>query len=94
MSNNIIHLFSPGSFHEPQGIVGNREGLETLIHVIQRALEVDTTDATFFTSDGEGYDLFVKCISNTKLNVVALPYTEEYCKDERANVIYPWGPLL
>jgi hypothetical protein len=88
----VVHLFSPYAHHEEQGIIGNKDGLKALITLIQEAIDIDMSDAPFFVSDGEGYDLFVKCISDKLLNKVALPYTANYAEEDREDAIYPWGP--
>jgi hypothetical protein len=91
-NNPVVHLFSPEVHHDKQGIIGNREGLKALLQVIQKAIEDDKTDAKFFASDGEGFTLFVKCVPKSRENKMALPYTEDYCKEDREDAIYPWGP--
>lgn len=87
----VIHLFSPELHHAEQGIIGNREGLKALIQTIQKALNDDKADDPFFVSDGEGFNLFVKCLPDNRLNKAALPYKEDYCREERKDAIWPWG---
>jgi len=88
-----IHLFSPRSYHEEQGIVGNRAGLINLMNLIQVALDNKAVYDSFSTSDGEGYDLYVRCVTEDEEVAMALPYTEDYCKEERKDAIYPWSRL-
>lgn len=90
----VVHLFSPGAHHEQQGIIGNEDGLKALIQLIQKSIEDDKSDGQFFVSDGEGYDLFVKCLSDKRLNKMAIPYQENYCKEDREDAIFPWGSAL
>ena len=88
--NPIIHLWQPGSFHEEQYIIGNRDGLEQLQKLIQRALEKHDgkTSAEFSVSDGEGYTLIVRCTEN--IDKLAVPYSEPFAKENRETAIYPW----
>lgn len=91
----ILHLYSPAAFHEPQGIAGNREGLERLMDAIKLALELgDISQCGLYqTSDGEGYDLFVSLVPESDVVKMALPYTEDYAKEHREGAVWPWGEM-
>lgn len=89
----IIHLWSPGSWHEPQYIIGNKTGLEQLAALIEKVLKQKDSRATseFFINDGEGHDIVVKCVPEKDVYTIAAPYTEEYAQEHRENAIYPYG---
>jgi hypothetical protein len=86
----VIHLWSPPSWHEDQYIVGNREGLEELVKLLQKVLaeEKEVHQEEFFTCDGEGYSLVV--IHNEDDVNMAVPYTESIASEKRKNAIFPY----
>jgi hypothetical protein len=74
----IVHLYAGPSYHMEGYIVASRQGLEKLRDAINKVLEGNNFAVTeVFTSDGEGYDLFV-IKHDTSWDDVALPYTEYY----------------
>jgi hypothetical protein len=89
MKEPLIHLWPGASFHEDVYIVGNRRGLEKIKARIDSVLNSGGPEKTeVMTADGEGYSIhIILAEDDTKL---ALPYTEDYAKENRENVIYPW----
>lgn len=61
MDADILHIYGQEHEHQEAYIVGNREALETLRAAIDRALthEDGLAMSEQFTSDGEGYEVFV-----------------------------------
>lgn len=87
----IIHLYPNQSFHEPAYIVGNEEGLRALRAIIDVALVKRKASSEVFCNDGEGYDLHVIIAKDT--GILAVPYTEEFAKERRENVKWPWEKI-
>lgn len=73
-----LHLYAQSQWHSPAYIVGDREALMRLRHVITLALgDVDyQSKAEFFTNDGEGYTLYIKMMPSEWMDGIELPYTE------------------
>ncbi len=69
-----IHLYGQHSEHDEAFIVGTRGALITLRKVIDAALESNQETVDVFASDGEGYDLIVKCVSEEEMDLKPLPY--------------------
>jgi len=92
INNPVIHVWSPYAFHEESYIVGNREGLVKLYQAIGSVLNKSkgTTTASFFISDGEGYDMVVTLVEDKDLDKIAIPYTASYAVEKREITTYPW----
>jgi hypothetical protein len=80
---DILHLYAQPFPHEEARIVGTRAGLEKLQKVLNQALSStkDHPGATTetFTSDGEGYLVYIQMLSEKEMEELRLPYTD-FCK--------------
>lgn len=59
MSEQMLHLRSPGRWEDIAGIVGDRAALLALRQAVDMALDTGAGGAFLFSSDGEGYALAV-----------------------------------
>jgi hypothetical protein len=92
INNPVIHIWSPHAFHEESYIVGNREGLIKLYQEIGSVLNQGKgkLTASFFISDGEGYDMDVILIEDTNIDKIAVPYLADYAEEKRKDAVHPW----
>ena len=90
MTMPVVHIWSQGAWHDSSYIVGDRDGLMKLRDALDQAIESGAATAEVFVSDGEGYDIDVTCVEDTKR--LAVPYLESYAKEDRKNasIIFPW----
>ncbi|HEK9098924.1 hypothetical protein KFD70_05355 [Bacillus pfraonensis] len=83
--NQTQHLYCQQMWHDDAYIIANRESLQQLRNAIDRALLQGEARYNSFTSDGEGYTTFVKCLDDMeKWSELELPYSnrEYYVPDE------------
>ena len=90
---NFLHLYPQPFWHDEAYIVGNRKGLERLRDALNKALEdegdVDVS-VNVMANDGEGYSVHVvKVNDGEKINMLAVPYTDEISKERDAEALYP-----
>lgn len=64
MSQQMLHLQSPGRWDNFAAIVGDRTALEALRSAVEAALSTGAGVAFLFSSDGEGYALAVAMEEN------------------------------
>lgn len=77
MSNEpYVHIYAQHWEHSPATIRGNREGLLELKRAIEVALEKGGGKANLFTSDGEGYGVYVERV-NLISSLGKLPYVQD-----------------
>lgn len=92
-----LHLHAQQFEHDDAYVVGTRESLTRLRDAIDVALankaQHKSSDALaeFFTSDGEGYDLYVKVVPVTIETQLQLPYAESIGRSLGRN---EWEPVL
>jgi hypothetical protein len=81
----ILHIIAQTYHHQPAFVIGNQEGLTALRDAIDAALKGnDPAEAGVRPSDGEGYRVHVRCV--TDCDNIPLGYTDgEACPDET-----PW----
>lgn len=84
--NNILHVHSPKSYHDPIIIVGDVEGMVTLRAALNQAINnqnyPDPKDHgkeqfTVFHADGEGSPIMVAVTYPARMEAFPLPYTDE-----------------
>ena len=92
----IIQCYSPDWWHNPQAIVMNQKGRETLLKALQEGKEKTVIDA--MVTDGEGYHLSLIIMNADKIDDEYIsPYVDEICQghDEgKKNPIYEGYELL
>jgi hypothetical protein len=62
-------------------MVANKEGIQELIEVLNKALIEGESKTNLFPSDGEGYDLYIKLLDNNDEDLfesLEMPYTEQF----------------
>ncbi|MGB9805001.1 hypothetical protein [Desulfofundulus sp.] len=94
----LLHVYGQRAWHDDVYIVGNRQGLETLLAAVKQALKESRgeTDSDVFTADGEGYSVIVLRQDGSWPEGwarVALPYWGDHARDEREGVLRP-GNLI
>lgn len=74
----LLHVYAQSSPHDPAFLVGNRVGLETLLAAVKAALDPEhVTDASVFSSDGEGYGAFIVRLPESQFDRLPPHYTDE-----------------
>lgn len=73
----VLHLHAASFWHDDAWVVGNREGLERLRAAIDRALQKGGAHAAAFVNDGEGFHCFVAVESDSDMDRLNVPYTDE-----------------
>lgn len=88
MTHPIIHIRAQQAHHDDAYIVCNYAGVKALHAALSKAI-VEGVDqqCEVSTTDGEGYDIHIIV---TERDDIALPYTEDYAKEHRENVVWPW----
>lgn len=76
----MIHIYAQSAWHAPSHIFGTRGDLLKLAEAIRDALEDGEGDCGTYTADGEGYQVEVYLCSDEEMNMLPLPYTEDYAK--------------
>lgn len=85
-----LHIWGQATWHDPVVIIGNIKALERLKHAIENAIENGECKVpTFFTSDREGFSLYVVCRDDDKWDNRAVPYFDEMATEKNPNAIYP-----
>lgn len=89
----LIHIYPQESWHMDAYIVANREGLQALKEAIDEALDRENAEVEAFVSDGEGYEIEIilndSPWGSTFWKQVAVPYTADYAKEKREDVVWP-----
>lgn len=88
-----LHVYAQLWHHCEAFLVGERRSLQALAHAIELALDHHQNQTThgFFTADGEGFDVIVRQLpaGNDLWQQLALPYTEDYAREQRPDAIWP-----
>ncbi len=71
-----LHLYGQAWPHETAFIVGDTETLKKLRDAIDAALKHEVGGASFYTQDGEGYDVMVVDASKMNTEELHLPYSD------------------
>lgn len=84
-TDDILHIIAQAEWHGDAHILGTNEGLTRLRNAIDAALKApnETQKAAEMANDGEGFYVFVQCVSAGRINELPLGYTEDYAKDNR-----------
>lgn len=91
----IIQVYSPDQWHDDQAILMNENGRKQLIKTLQSGATKLVILA--FTSDGEGYYLYVQVLPVNEIEKFKSPYTDELCRNiqceaEKKEPKYPVTP--
>lgn len=75
-----LHVYAQHTNHQESFIVGNRQALLELRNLIDQALiEGKAASGGFFSSDDEGYEMYVATIKDEDVfQSLEMPYTEQY----------------
>lgn len=93
----LVHVHGQKAWHDDVYIVGNRAGLTVLHDAVNRALNNpdETASTEAFVSDGEGFELVIihndQPWQSDSWRRAAVPYTEEYARENRRNTVWPWN---
>jgi len=76
----ICHIFGQKMWHDNAYMIANRTALLELKDAIDVALKFEETRLNFSPSDGEGYELFIKCVGEDfKWKDLEMPYHDREC---------------
>ena len=76
--NDFLHIYGQRFWHGDGFIIGDRASLTKLKKAIDVALEHEEAKVTMSPSDGEGYDLYIKCMKeDDDWEMLAPPYHED-----------------
>lgn len=88
--NDFLHIYGQRFWHDAGFVVGDKASLTKLKKAIEVALEHEESKVTMSPSDGEGFDLYIKCMSDDDdWEVLASPYHEEMPYFEEAKESHP-----
>lgn len=75
-----LHVYAQHTNHQESFIVGNKQALLELRDLIDQALvEGKAVGGGFFSSDDEGYEMYVATIKDEDtFQSLEMPYTEQY----------------
>lgn len=89
---NTLHVYGQRFHHSDVVIAGTTDALLRLVNVITNAVahgEAESHEiAPFYVNDGEGFAVRVTVIAGD-LDVFAVPYTEDYAREQRENAVWP-----
>lgn len=90
--DEALHIYSQELWHAPAYVLGTRKSLEQLKLAIDAALENGAGRAESFTSDGEGYSVYVNCVDDDLADRLATPYSDEVGQAQQEGAVWPWTP--
>ena len=74
------HIFGQQMWHSTAYLIANRTALLELKEAIDVALKHEETRLGLMPSDGEGYDLFIKCVEDDfEWEELEMPYHDREC---------------
>ena len=75
-----LHIYAQHTNHQESFIVGNKQALLKLRDLIDEALvETTAAEGSFFSSDDEGYEVYVGLVKNEEVfQSLEMPYTEQF----------------
>ncbi|MFS0638224.1 hypothetical protein AB1K84_20160 [Mesobacillus foraminis] len=85
----VCHIFGQQMWHSNAYLIANRTALLELKEAIEVALKHEETRLGLMPSDGEGYDLFIKCVEDDfEWEELEMPYHDRECyvPDESADL--------
>ncbi|MGM9929973.1 MAG: hypothetical protein ACI35P_18695 [Bacillus sp. (in: firmicutes)] len=87
----MCHFFGQQSWHGDAYLIANRTALLELREAIDTALKYDESRLDLFPSDGEGYDLYIKCTEDDfDWETLDMPYHDRECYDpDRTKTLAP-----
>ncbi len=91
----LLHIYAQHSHHDEAVIIGDRSSLGYLRDAINEALETGHGDTSGFVNDGEGFTCHVinNDLSEDKVDLLAVPYTDEFSSESRSDAIHPFTVL-
>ena len=84
--NDFLHIYGQRSWHGEGFLIGDKASLTKLKKAIDVALEHEEAKVTMFPADGEGYDLYIKCMKEDDgWDMLASPYHDDvpYFKESK-----------
>jgi hypothetical protein len=76
----MSHIFGQQMWHGNAYLIANRTALMELKEAIDVALKHEETRLCLMPSDGEGYDLFIKCVEDDfEWDELEMPYHDREC---------------
>ena len=87
-----LHIYAQGAWHEEAYIMGTPYALGCLRAAIDAAIRSGKGSAELFVKDGEGYTVHVLSASDSVMQEIAVPYTDEVAAAE-PNERGPWTLL-
>ena len=79
MDVDLLHIYPQAFWHDNAVVLGNRSALERLLNTVQKALDIGEAFTEVMTTDGEGYNVYVKVLNDPwdgeKWTTVSLPYS-------------------
>lgn len=81
--DNILHVYGQEQWHDDVIIMGDETALRNLIKIIEKALKGETVaeeENCFFTKDGEGFSVLIKCEKD--MEKTRLPYYGEIAQEK------------
>jgi hypothetical protein len=76
----MCHIFGQQMWHSNAYLIANRTALLELREAIDVALKHEETRLGLMPSDGEGYDLFIKCVEDDfEWEELEMPYHDREC---------------
>ncbi|MBT9132882.1 MAG: hypothetical protein DDT33_01412 [Firmicutes bacterium] len=90
----LVHIYGQEAFHDEAYIVGNTEGLISVLRAIEGALKKGASEALVYANDGEGYQIRVilndSPWDSPSWSYLAAPYSREFACEKREDAIWPW----
>lgn len=80
--DNVLHVYGQEEWHDDVIIVGDEIALRNLVKIIEKALKGETVsdeENCFYTKDGEGFCVHVKCEKD--MERTRLPYYGRFARE-------------
>jgi len=91
---DVLHCYAQPDWHAEAYISGGRDALMALRAAIDRALlHAGLAECEAFTSDGEGYTVYVVAMSDEDAERQVVPYTHEIAAQNWNGRPGPWDAL-
>lgn len=90
---DVLHCYAQSQWHDDAYISGGRVALQALRDAIDIALRDGIGEVETFTSDGEGYSLFVVAMTEQDALRQAVPYSDALLFPFRLGSFGPWDTI-
>jgi len=74
---NELHVYGQGAPHDDVVIVGTLEAFDALRVALRRFFLTGVNVPGFFTADGEGYVVKLRCVDGATLDTLPATYTDD-----------------